>query len=571
MLDVVIRGGQLVDGTGSARTHGDVGIRGGRIVALGEVDEPSRSTIDADGAVVAPGFVDPHTHYDAQVFWDPTLSPSTLHGVTTVVAGNCGFTVAPVARDGAPYLMRMLSRVEGMPLTSLEQGVPWDWSSTADYFERVEARVAPNIGFMVGHSAVRRFVMGEAATEREASDEELAAMKDLLRVGLAAGGLGLSSSLARAHTDAAGDPVPSRLAARSELVELASVCGEHPGTCLGLAPHTSGSAFPEPVAELMIELSARARRPLVWNLLRAGAGNADEVDAKLALGRRAAAAGARLAGLVLPVPGATRLTFASGYVLDLLPGWGRAMTRPHREKLAVLADPVTRAELGRLAVQDGQYRNVARWERYVVFECFTPETRRFEGMTVAEIARGEHKEPFDALVDIAVADDLRTSFGSPIPPDSASDWEVRKRAMRDAHMVVGASDAGAHLDMVDSFAYTTQTLAPAVRERAELGTEEIVHLLTQVPAATFGLRDRGVLREGAFADVVVFDEGTVGCGSVHTRHDLPGGAARLFAESTGISHVLANGELIVEHGQATGSTPGRVLRSGVDTATVTPG
>jgi N-acyl-D-aspartate/D-glutamate deacylase len=568
VLDVVITGGQIVDGTGGPRRVGDVGIRDGRVVALGAVDEPARQTISADGAVVAPGFVDPHTHFDAQVFWDPALSPSTFHGVTTVVAGNCGFTVAPVAGDGADYLMRMLSRVEGMPLASLREGLPWGWSTTGEYLDRVDGGTAANVGFMVGHSALRRAAMGEAATEREATPDEVVAMSELLRAGLAAGGLGFSSSLAEAHTDADGRPVPSRVAATDELLALAEVCGGRPGTVVGLAPHTSGSTFPEHVADLMVQLSVRARRPLVWNLLRAGAHNSGEVDAKLDLCRRADGLGASLVGLVLPVVGATRLTFASGYVLDLLPGWEDVMTLPALQKLAVLRDPVRRAELGRLAAQDGPRRNIARWERYAILECFTPETRRFEGLMVEEIARSEAKEPFDALVDIVVADGLRTSFGVPVAPATADDWAVRRRAMRDPHMVVGASDAGAHLDMIDSFAYSTQLLDPSVRAAAGLGTEEIVHMLTQVPAAVYGMRDRGVLREGAWGDVVVFDEGAVGCGPVHTRHDLPGGAGRLFAESTGIAHVLVSGVPIVERGSFTGATPGRVLRSGADTATV---
>jgi N-acyl-D-aspartate/D-glutamate deacylase len=565
VLDLVIRGGEVVDGTGAPRRGADVGMRDGRVVGVGTVDEPTRETIDADGAIVAPGFVDAHTHYDAQVCWDPGLAPSTLHGITTVIAGNCGFTLAPVTADGGPeYLMRMLSRVEGMPLASLEHGLDWGWRSTADYFDRVEGRVAPNIGFFVGHSTLRRYVLGDAATEREATPEELVTMSAVLREGLAAGGLGFSSSLAQAHSDADGNPVPSRHATPDELRTLAAVVGEFPGTVLGLAPHTSGSAFPEPVVELMIELSAQAARPLLWNILRAGVANADEVASKLTIGPRAAGAGAELTGLTLPVPGATRLSFASGYVLDMIPGWEQLMTGPIDERRRQLADPARRGELGRLAARPGPRANLGDWGRYVLHECFTEETRRYEGRSVADVAHAEGRDPFEVLVTIALADDLRTNFGPPVAPDTAADWEVRARAMRDPHMLIGASDAGAHLDMVDSFAYTTQLLARAAREFGVMSTEELVHRLTQAPARRFGLVDRGVLRPGAWADVVVFDEATVGCGAVHTRGDLPGGATRLFASSTGITHVLVNGAPIVERGTPTGRTPGRVLRSGRD-------
>jgi N-acyl-D-aspartate/D-glutamate deacylase len=566
MLDLVIRGGQLIDGTGAARRRADVGIRGGRVVALGSLDEPAARTIDADGAVVAPGFVDPHTHYDAQVFWDPALTPSTLHGITTMVAGNCGFSVAPLTGDSADYLMRMLARVEGMPLTSLETGVPWDWQSTGDYLDRLDGRLAPNVGFMVGHSALRRVVLGEAASEREATAPELEAMKELLRAGIAAGGLGFSSSLVQAHSDAAGDPVPSRHASFAELLELAAVCGELPGTSLEVAPYT-GTPFPAEIVDLMIGMSARARRPLNWNILSVRAGNGEEVEAKLVIADQAQAAGAKVLGLAMPVTVGTRLNFASGFVLDMLPRWAKPMTLPLADKLALLSATAGRAELRASAAQDGPMRRWARWEDYVLYECFTDETARYEGQTVGAIAAAQGKDPFDALLDIAVADGLRTSFGREVGPDTAADWEARGRVLRDPRVIVGASDAGAHLDMVDTFSYTTKLHQQGVREFGVIDTEAAVHLLTQVPAELYGLRDRGVLREGAWADVVVFDEASVGCGPLHTRHDLPGGASRLFAESTGVQQVLVNGVPIVVHGQVTGELPGGVVRSGRDTRT----
>src|SRR5262245_53410175 len=210
MLDVCIRGGSIIDGTGAPARPGDVGVRDGRIVAIGDVDEPATRTIDAEGHVVAPGFVDVHTHYDAQAFFDTTLSPSPLHGVTTVIGGNCGFTIAPLAPEHGPYLMRMLARVEGMPLASLEQGVPWDWTSFGDYLDRIDGTLAPNAGFLVGHCAIRRLVMGEEATKGAATDEQVDQMERLLAESLAAGGLGFSSSWARTHNDAEGEMVPSR-------------------------------------------------------------------------------------------------------------------------------------------------------------------------------------------------------------------------------------------------------------------------------------------------------------------------------------------------------------------------
>lgn len=565
MLDLAIRGGQVVDGTGAPRRSADVGIRDGRIVAIGRVDEPAARTIGADGAIVAPGFIDIHTHYDAQVMWDPALTPSSLHGVTTVIGGNCGFSVAPVSADSADYLMRMLARVEGMPLSALEGALNWDWRSTADYLDRLEGSVALNTGFMVGHSAIRRVVMGPAATERPATPDELEEMKQLLRAGLAAGGLGFSSSLAQSHLDAAGEPVPSRHASYDELLDLAGVCREFDGTSLELVPH-AGPEFPEPVKALMVDLSVRAGRPLNWNLLNPRASNPEEIEAKLEVGDRAAVAGGRVVGLVMPLPILTRLNFESGFVLDMLPGWDKPMALATADKQAMLSNPEERARLRHLAGQDHPMKVIARWDDYLFHECFTDATRRYQGRRVGDIAEEEQRQAFDVLVDVALADGLRTSFGRQPVPDTEADWGARRRVLTDPRALVGASDAGAHLDMINTFSYTTQLLEKAVREERILELEPAIHMLTQAPADLYGIKDRGVLREGSWADVVIFDEGRVGCGPLHTRRDLPGGAGRLFAESTGIDRVLVNGTEVVGQGQPTSDLPGRVLRSGRDTA-----
>src|SRR5262245_54551436 len=300
MLDVVLRGGSVIDGSGAARQTADVGIREGRIVALGRTDEPTRRLIGADGLVVTPGFVDVHTHYDAQVFWDPLLTPSLQHGVTTVLAGNCGFTVAPLRADAADYMIRLLARVEGMPLDALEAGVPWDWRSCAEYLARIDANVAPNIGFLVGHSAIRRLVMGEAATQRTATADELQAMRVLLHEGLEAGMLGFSSSWGGAHRDAVGDPVPSRWADADELIALASVCGDFEGTSLEFIPDTIGGDFERGIP-VMARMSAAAQRPLNWNVIRISAADHDTAFAALEGGTLARRLGGKVVALTMPV------------------------------------------------------------------------------------------------------------------------------------------------------------------------------------------------------------------------------------------------------------------------------
>ena len=285
-----------------------------------------RRTIDATDLVVAPGFIDIHTHYDAQAFWDTTLSPSPLHGVTTVIGGNCGFTIAPLAAGDGPvdpgdadYLMRMLARVEGMPLESLQQGVPWDWTSTEQYLDRLDGTLMPNAGFLVGHSALRRVVMHDDATARESTPAELDEMKRLLRLGIAAGGMGFSSTWSSSHNDHTGVPVPSRHASRDELVELCRVVGEFPGTTLEFIPQVG--EFTRETFELMSDMSVAADRPLNWNLLQVYTQNWDNVQHQLTGGDIAAERGGRVLALTLPDSFRLRINFTSGFVFDILNGW----------------------------------------------------------------------------------------------------------------------------------------------------------------------------------------------------------------------------------------------------------
>ena len=570
MLDLRIVNGVVIDGTGAAGRPADLGVKDGRIVALGALDEQSARTIDAEGRVVAPGFVDVHTHLDAQLFWDPTASPSPLHGVTTAFAGNCGFTIAPIGPDSAEYLMAMLSRVEGMPLASLRTGVPWDWSTTGEYLDRLDGRMALNAGFMVGHSAIRRLVMGPAANERTATPAEISAMTELLRAGLAAGGMGFSTTTSDTHNDADGRPVPSRFAGRDEFLALARVCGEYPGTSLELLPRgTDVGPFADEVAELMIEMSVVAGRPLNWNVIQPSAAGLGSCLAKLAVGDAAAARGAKVVGLTMPIDMKARFSFLAGFVLDGFDGWAQVMALPAAEKLACFRDPDQRRDLFDGAARTANLRHLAKWSDHVIVETFTDRTAPFKGRLVGEIASEQGKEPFDALVDIAVTDDLRTTFARNTRPPSAADWDARLQICRDHRALVGASDAGAHLDMIAAFRYSTGLLQEAVRERNLLPIEEAIHFLTGAPARLYGLQGRGELRVGGRADILVLDPDTVGSAPVETRFDLPGGAGRLYADAVGIGHVFVNGVEVAADGAYTGELPGRVLRAGTDTHTPT--
>jgi len=568
MLDCVISGGEVIDGSGAEPRRADVGIRDGRITALGAVTEAARRTIDARGKVVCPGFVDIHTHYDAQVFWDPTLSPSPLHGTTTVVGGNCGFSVAPLVPEAGDYLMRMLARVEGMPLESLAQGVPWNWRSFGEYLSRIDGTLSVNAGFLVGHCALRRVVMGEQAVGNEASPEQIDAMVKLLHTSLAEGGLGFSSSLAPTHNDGDGKPVPSRWATHDELLALAGALRDHPGTALEFLPAIG--TFTDEQTELMTALSLAANRPLNWNVLSIAAYAPKMHESQLAASDRARERGAVVVALTLPQTMTMRLNLRSGFIFDALPGWAEVIGLPLEERMRALRDPAIRQRLDARANSDeaGLLRFFAAWHALRVDETFRPENAELRGRTIAEIAAAQGKTPFDTMLDLALSEDLRTSFMPPIPGDDEATWALRAQSWSDPRTVVGASDAGAHLDMIDTFTWSTALLGPAVRERRLISLEEAVHQLTQVPAELYGIRQRGLLREGNFADVVVFDAARVGPGPVYTRYDLPGGAGRLYAEADGIEHVLVNGVEIVTGKEPTSARPGTVLRSGRDTETV---
>ena len=360
-----------------------------------------------------------------------------------------------------------------------------------------------------------------------------------------------------------GNMVPSRCGERDELVALCSVLAGYDGTSVEFIPALG--PFEDWALELMSDMSAAARSPLNWNVMSVNARSLEMNKAKLAAGDHAAARGGKVVALTVPLTLSLHLNFSSGFVLDALPGWEEVMLLPKEEKLLVLADPAERRRLNELAQGDHPLRPLAHWARKVVFHSPAPENEGCAGRTIGEIAEERGQDPWDTLCDMALADDLETSFGNPAMPEPTADWEARVEIWRDPRAVVGASDAGAHLDLFLTSNYATTMLGEAVVKRGLLPLEEAVHLLTEVQANLYGLVDRGVLVEGAYADVVVLDESAVGSGPTTFRSDLPAGASRLYAEATGIEHVVCNGSEIVRGGEFTGARPGTLLRSGTHT------
>lgn len=571
MLDLKITGGTIVDGSGGPRFRGDIGIKDGRIAAIGDIAEEASETLDVDGRIVAPGFIDVHTHYDAQVFWDPTLSPSCYHGVTTIVGGFCGFSIAPMSAEAAGYIKPMLARVEGMPLETLDKAVPWNWSSFGEYLDCIEGRVGLNAGFFVGHSAIRRVVMGPRAVGEKASPADLQAMKVLLGKSLSEGAMGFSTTISATHNDGDGNPVPSRWASHEELIELARVVRDHPGAGLELLPDLD---FGPGTRELITEFSIAGNRPVNWNAV-AVTGRADRVEYAarlLAVSDFARERGGEVIALTLASTPEIYMNLYTGFVFDALPGiWREVFKWPVAERMRRFEDPSLRRQLAADAASvppDAALVAMANLPSYRVVSVTAEQNKKYEGRKIAAIAAEEHREPIDVMLGIALDDGLRATFSPEIGGNDHGAYELRGKLWQDDRTLIGASDAGAHLDLIDTFAFSTSLLQQGVREHGVITLEEAVHQITDRPARYYGLIERGRIALGNHSDLVVFDAETVGRGPSYYRYDVPGDEFRIYADAHGIDHVFVNGVQIVKKGEHTGATPGTVLRSGRDTRTV---
>jgi N-acyl-D-aspartate/D-glutamate deacylase len=570
-LDLKIVGGTLVDGTGVERRRADLGIRDGRIVAVGDVPATARETVDAGGRVVAPGFVDIHTHYDAQVLWDPLLTVSPWHGVTTAVLGNCGFGVAPTRPQHRDLILRTLERVEGMSLAALEAGLGRDWpfESFPEYLDALErVPLGINVAVMVGHTPVRLWVMGDEATTRAATAEEVAQMRDLVAQAMDAGAVGFATSVSKVHIGYAGRPVPSRLAAFDEMLELARAVG---ASGHGLIHYNVGR---EPLWEAYEALHAASGRPVVWTSLLAGSLGPGSHRAHL---ERAAQQRAR--GLPIHGQGACRpiqfeFDFRSPVVFDT---W--ASFEPVRQaadeagRRAVYADPAFRARVKRQVAgrgpddawfagkeAEGDTRRAAFRELSISWAADATLTER----RLIDLARERGVDPVDLMFDLALGSELRMRWR--IALLNFDEDEVGE-ILQDPHVVLGLGDGGAHLSQLCDACHPTYLLGHWVRERGALSLEEAVRRLSSQPAEVFGLHDRGRIAPGLPADLVVFDPATVGAGPLQRVHDLPAGEDRLVSHPSGIEAVFVNGQRLPPPGHPAATTAGRLLRQRAQAAT----
>jgi N-acyl-D-amino-acid deacylase len=555
--DLKITSGTIVDGTGKAGFAGDLGIKDGKVVSLGKADGPATTTIDAIGKVVSPGFVDVHTHYDAQILWDRMLTISPWHGVTTTVIGNCGFGVAPTKAIHRKLIMQTLEKVEGMSLDALHAGLGDDWpfETFPQYLDALEKRgSAINVAALFGHTPLRLYVMGEESTERAATADEIGAMKRLMREAMEAGAIGFGTSVSVSHNGYAGKPVPSRQAAVEEMDALVSVMGDMKR---GLMQITIGREFS---TQHMAEVSRKYGVPVTWTALLSYLYGPGGHRKQLDLAAEQRRSGAVVIPQVSCRPLNFEFTFAEPFIFDVMKFMNELAVEDAKApgtRRRAYADPAWREKLRSELTPLFQ----RWWDRTVI--AWAPSAKELEEQPLAEAARKLGKDPVDLALDLALASDLQARFRMAVM--NFDEKEVAE-LITDPHTIIALSDAGAHASQLCDACYSTYLLGHWVRDKKTFTVEQAVHNLTQRPAEMFGITDRGLLAEGRPADVVVFDPKTVGPGPLKRVYDMPAGADRLVSEASGIDAVIVNGKLIRRDGKDAiadnDKLPGRLLRHG---------
>jgi len=556
MHDLVITNALICDGLGSAIVPGSLAVTDGRISALGDDVGRGHAVVDADGLVLAPGIVDTHTHYDAQVTWDPSLAPSPGLGVTTAVMGNCGFAIAPCRPGDRDLTMRNLVRVEGMSLEAMRAGIRWGFESFPEYLDMLAANgMVANLAAFIGHSSVRTYVLGEDAPRRAATAAEIHEMRAIVRQAMHAGAIGFATSTSPSHNGASGEPMPSRLADERELRALVGVLGElNRGIFMLTKGGDTSIAFLE-------SLAAENARPVMIAALLHNSTNPDGAMKELERIREGRERGHRIYGQVSCCPLTMEFSLRAPYPLEGIAAWVPALTAAPADVPGILADAEFRDAVKRDLSRPAPVRLFnGEWQKLRVLEVAKPENRRFEGRDVAEIAASEGRPPLDWMLDLALAEDLRTTFVAVL---LNSDEQAVAAMLTHPTSAIALSDAGAHLSFFCDAGFGLHLLGHWVRERQTMSLPEGVRRLTSEPAEIYGIPERGRLSVGAHADLLLFDPERVDRGPSRRVFDLPGGAARLTTDAIGVHGVWVNGVRVVEEeGAGSGDTrrPGRLLR-----------
>ena len=553
--DILLKGGTVIDGTGQERRVADVAIRDDRIAAVEPNIAPAEASrvIDADGLVVCPGFIDHHTHYDAQILWDPLATCSSWHGVTSIIMGNCGVGLAPCRPADREALVGDLVNVEGMSLDVLQRGVNWRWQTFGEYLGAISAGgLGMNVGMMVPLSPLRQFVLGEESKERAANPDELEQLQALFRAAMEAGAFGFSTTVLPQHLGFQGRPLPCRLASRDELSALSGVLKDLGRGSIEIALTRSPGALSDDEYELLTFLLGHSERPVTWlGVLQKPEAAPDAWKAALQRVVPLFDRGYLPLGQVPCHYKSARFSLQRPFIFGNFDCWKPIFDRPLDEQKRMCADPAFREELKQPRLFTGQ------WEQLSVFTVNKPELQSLLDKSLASLSRERGQDPLELFFELALDDNLDMQFLYEF-------GEVNPDMLVHPHTLVGLSDGGAHADMRCEAGYSTYLLGSLVRDKHMLSLEDAIHKLTAVPAQVFGVPLRGTLRAGNIADVVVFDPATVNCGKQEAVHDFPGGGTRYIEKSSGIVHTLLNGQVLFSDGEQTGPLSGRVLRANAE-------
>jgi N-acyl-D-aspartate/D-glutamate deacylase len=555
MYDLLIKGGRIYDGSGMPSYHGDIGVKDGKIVGIGRLNGAKR-TLNVDGLAVAPGFIDPHTHLDAQLLWDPLGTSSCFHGVTTAVLGNCGLSLAPAKPENREAVIKSFVRVEAISRRVLEEGVQWKWTSTSEYRDVLGARLGINAATLIGHIAVRHYVMGEDAVERQATPEEIAKMKKLVRQGMEAGAVGFSTNQNPRHIREDKKPVASRLASDEELGSLLDVLGEMNA---GVVQLSGGGADSRGRIAYAAQMARRTGRPVLWQSISHSWSRPNHWQEMLANTQRVfKEEGLPIFAMTQAKPFQNRYTLRDAQCFDEFPTWKSAMFNPVPVRKQMFTDLELRKKLRAEAIED-QSPSVfpRRWDVIFVDHVKLAKNKSLERQSVEDVARAQGKDGLDCFLDLSLEEDLETRF---VHTNTQGDPNAVCEILKHPAVMIGQSDAGAHMGYDARFGYSTAFLGCWVRDYGIMGLEEAVSKLTFRVASIFGLSDRGLLRSGLAADIAVFDPATVNTLEPEYVQDLPGNETRMIQEAVGVPHTVVNGEVVIENGAPTGAYPGKVLR-----------
>jgi len=558
MYDLVLKGGRIYDGSGMPSFNGDVAIENGKIVAIGRLNGGATRTLNVDGLAVAPGFIDPHTHLDAQLLWDPLGTSSCFHGVTSVVLGNCGLSLAPAKPENRESMIKSFVRVEAISRRVLEEGVEWKWTSTAEYLSTLGTRLGINAAALIGHIAVRHYVMGEDAVERQATVEEIARMKQLVRQGMEAGAVGFSTNQNPRHIREDKKPVASRLASDEELGSLLDVLGEMNA---GVVQLSGGGADSRGRIAYAAQMARRTGRPVLWQSISHSWSRPNHWQEMLANTQRVfEEEGLPIFAMTQAKPFQNRYSLLDAQCFDEFPTWKAAMFSPVPVRKQMFADAELRRKLRAEAIED-QSPSVfpKRWDVIMVDHVKLENNKSLEGKSVQDIAEARKKDGLDCFLDLSLEEDLETRF---VHINTQGDPKAVCEILKHPAVMIGQSDAGAHMGYDARFGYCTAFLGRWVRGYGIMNLEEAVAKLTFRVASVFGLNDRGLLRPGLAADIAVFDPATINTLEPEYVRDLPGNETRMIQKAIGVPFTVVNGEIVIENGAPTGARPGKVLRPG---------